>query len=180
MIMMLAGCSWALVEPHQHRSPVRIMARDNPMQAHATAGQEMYDLARQLFPICRSITGAGVRETLGILQLRLPDLRIHDVPSGTHAFDWTVPPEWNIRDGYVIAPDVCKIIDFKVSNLHVVGYSEPVYKSLPLGELQKHLYSLPEQPDAIPYVTSYYQRRWGFCLCHRQRSVLQDGIYQAV
>jgi len=150
------------------------------MQANATTGQDMYDLARQLFPICRSLTGAGVRETLRIIKLRLPSLRVHEVPSGTHAFDWTVPPEWNIRDGYVIAPDGRKIIDFKVSNLHVVGYSEPVNKSLPLGELQKHLHSLPEQPDAIPYVTSYYQRRWGFCLSHRQRAALQDGIYRVV
>jgi aminopeptidase-like protein len=143
-------------------------------------GDKMHGLASRLFPICRSLTGAGVRQTLGILQEYLPDLRLYEVPSGTAAFDWTVPPEWNIRDAYVIAPDGKKIIDFKNSNLHVVGYSEPVNKTVTLAELQEHLHSLPMQPEAIPYITSYYQRRWGFCLSHRLRETLKDGNYQVM
>jgi aminopeptidase-like protein len=144
------------------------------------AGQRMHDLAARLFPICRSLTGDGVRQTLAILNGMLPDLVIHEVASGTPAFDWTVPQEWTIRDAYVIGPDGEKIIDFKASNLHVLGYSEPVDRTMPLAELQAHLHSLPEQPDAIPYRTSYYQRRWGFCLAHRQREQLKDGMYRAV
>ena len=143
-------------------------------------GQEMHDLARTLFPICRSLTGNGVRQTLELLRKLMPELRLYEVESGTAAMDWTVPDEWNIRDAYVIAPDGRKIIDFKASNLHVVGYSEPVDKVLSLDELQKHLHSLPEQPDAIPYITSYYQRRWGFCLTQRLRDSLEDGNYRVV
>ena len=141
-------------------------------------GQEIYDLCIELFPICRSITGNGVRETLQILQQHLPDLIIVEVPSGTPAFDWIVPKEWAINDAYVIDPHGNKIIDFKQSNLHVVGYSSPVNKSVSLEELENHLHSLPDQPDAIPYVTSYYQERWGFCLPHKQRQTLIAGDYQ--
>jgi len=150
------------------------------MKADAELADEMHALARRLFPICRSLTGDGVRETLAILKERLTDLRLQEVPSGTQAFDWEVPPEWNIRDGYVIDPDGRKIIDFKASNLHVIGYSEAVDKIVPLSELQLHLHSLPMQPDAIPYITSYYERRWGFCLSHRQRESLKPGNYRVV
>jgi aminopeptidase-like protein len=149
-------------------------------QNAAQAGAEMHALATRLFPICRSLTGDGVRRTFAILRELLPELRVHEVPSGTQAFDWLVPPEWNIRDAHVTAPDGRRIIDFKDSNLHVVGYSEPVDRTVPLAELQAHLHSLPEQPDAIPYRTSYYQRRWGFSMPDRLRRTLVEGDYRVV
>ena len=118
-------------------------------------GQFMHDLASRLFPICRSLTGDGVRETLAILGEHLPGLTVHEVPSGTAAFDWTVPDEWNIRGAYLEGPDGTRLIDFADSNVHVVGYSEPVDARLTLEELQRHLHSDEELPEAIPYVTSY-------------------------
>lgn len=141
-------------------------------------GNEIYHLCETLFPISRSITGEGVRETLKIIKEHLPGLEIYEVPSGTKAFDWTVPKEWNIRDAYIIDPEGNKIIDFNESNLHVVGYSVPVDKTLSLTELQLHLHSIPDQPEAIPYITSYYKPRWGFCLPHNQRASLKSGQYR--
>ncbi|MGB3740204.1 MAG: DUF4910 domain-containing protein [Pontixanthobacter sp.] len=141
-------------------------------------GTAMHAMARELWPINRSLTGPGTCETLSLIQRELPDLRIHDIASGTQVFDWTVPDEWTIRSARLIGPDGTTVIDFADNNLHVVGYSEPVLRTLTLEELQPHLHSLPDQPDAIPYVTSYYKRRWGFCLTDRQRASLTDGDYR--
>lgn len=143
-------------------------------------GQWCHNLATELFPICRSITGNGVRQTLRKLASLLNGFSIHEVPSGTRCLDWTVPDEWNITDAYIITPNGRKICDFQRNNLHVLGYSEPVHLNLTREELLPHLYSRPEQPDAIPYVTSYYKRRWGFCLTQRELDTLPAGSYEVV
>ncbi|MCX6432175.1 MAG: DUF4910 domain-containing protein [Actinobacteria bacterium] len=143
-------------------------------------GRFMHELATRLFPICRSLTGDGVRQTLAILGEYLPGLVIHEVPSGTAALDWTVPDEWNIRGAYLEGPDGERIIDFADCNVHVVGYSTPVDVRLSLADLEPHLHSDAEHRGAIPYVTSYYNRTWGFCLTQDQRETLIDGEYHAV
>jgi len=141
-------------------------------------GSIMWEWAKDLFPIYRSITGDGVRKTLSYLNSQLGNaMTIHEVPSGTQAFDWTVPKEWNVNEAWIKNPQGNKIVDFNDCNLHLVGYSIPVDIKLPLEELQEHLHSLSEQPDAIPYITSYYQERWGFCLTENQRRRLPHGYY---
>lgn len=141
-------------------------------------GEEIYELCKELFPINRSLTGDGVRETLNILKREIPELAIYEVPSGTKCFDWAVPKEWNINEAYIIDPDGNKICNFKENNLHVVGYSIPVNTTIDLEDLEAYLYSLPELPEAIPYITSYYKERWGFCLSHNQRNKLKKGKYK--
>ena len=142
-------------------------------------GESIFALAARLYPICRSITGNGVRETLREIG-RYVKLDVYEVPSGTAVFDWTIPREWNIRDAYIKDGRGEKIVDFARLNLHVVSYSTPVCQFLSLGELKKHLHTLPEQPDLIPYRTSYYADNWGFCLAHRQFESLQDETYEVV
>ncbi|MBU1076589.1 MAG: DUF4910 domain-containing protein [Spirochaetes bacterium] len=142
-------------------------------------GKILYDFCKDLWPICRSLTGNGVRKTLNYIKTIIP-INIHQVKSGTPAFDWNVPKEWNIREAYIIAPNGDKIADFHENNLHVVGYSIPVNKKIPLEKLQEHLYSLDNNPDAIPFITSYYKERWGFCMTHNQRKKLKKGIYTVV
>ena len=140
-------------------------------------GEEMWRFAADLFPICRSITGEGVRQTLAAVAERIP-LTVHEVPTGTPVLDWTVPREWNVRGAWIAGPDGERVVDFARSNLHLVSYSTPVEARLPLAELKAHLHSLPEQPDLIPYRTSYYRESWGFCLPHRLLESLPEGEYE--
>jgi aminopeptidase-like protein len=148
--------------------------------ANGTAvGQEIFRLIDELYPLCRSITGDGLRKTIDILRRHIP-LEFHEVPTGTRVFDWTVPKEWNIRDAYVISPKGEKIIDFRESNLHVVNYSVPVKKTMPLSELKGHLHTLPAHPNWIPYKTSYYREDWGFCLRHNDLLRLEEGDYEVL
>jgi aminopeptidase-like protein len=142
-----------------------------------SVGQEMYQLIADLYPICRSITGNGVRQTLRYIQKHVP-LSMQEIPSETAVFDWTVPKEWNIKDAYVKNSKGEKVIDFQNSNLHVVSYSIPVWKRLSLDELKAHLFTLPDHPDWIPYRTTYYKESWGFCLSHKQFLELQDEEYE--
>jgi aminopeptidase-like protein len=143
-----------------------------------SAGQAAYALMERLFPLCRSLTGDGVRATFDVLGEHVPLSRT-EVPSGTRVFDWTVPDEWNLRDAYV-AKDGVRVIDLRESTLHVVGYSEPVRAVMPLEQLRERLFTLPEQPDLIPYRTSYYTRTWGFCLRHDRLGELEPGDYEVV
>ena len=150
-----------------------------PAQRTESIGRDAYELVRRLFPLCRSLTGDGVRATFDVLEEIIPISRV-EIPSGTQVFDWIVPDEWNIRDAYIADADGTRVVDFRHSTLHVVSYSEPVRATLPLEELRDRLHTLPEQPDVIPYRTSYYSRTWGFCLSHRELLALQPGDYEVV
>ncbi len=154
--------------------PLWLLERD---AGDAAAG--MLGMIEELYPLCRSITGQGVRDTLAAVAARIP-LERHEVPSGTTVFDWKVPPEWNIRDAYVAGPGGERVVDFRDSNLHVVSYSIPVHERLSLDELRPHLHTLPDHPDWIPYRTSYYRQDWGFCLRHRDLLALEEGEYEVV
>ena len=143
-------------------------------------GAEMHRWAQQLWPIDRSLTGEGNRKTLRYIQSLLPPLQIHQIASGSQVFDWTIPPEWHCREAYILTPDGEKICDFRQNNLHLVGYSTAIDATLPLEQLKQHLYSIPDLPQAIPYVTSYYSPAWGFCLSHQQLQQLKPGNYRVV
>lgn len=145
----------------------------------AELGPEMMAQIREMYPICRSITGNGARKTLRLVQSVVP-IEVHEVPSGTPVLDWTVPNEWNIRDAYVKDTAGNRVIDFQESNLHVVGYSTPVKARMSLEALKPHLFSLPDRPALVPYRTSYYNEAWGFCLAHDQLSTLADGEYEVL
>jgi aminopeptidase-like protein len=142
-----------------------------------TVGEEMHALVERLYPLCRSITGDGVRATLDIVGEYIP-LQVHEVPTGTQVLDWTVPQEWNIRDAWIADASGRRVVDFRASSLHVLGYSVPVSATLPLAELREHLYTLPEQPSLVPYRTSYYQPQWGFCLAQDTLDAMPDGDYE--
>lgn len=143
----------------------------------AESGQELHAFARQLFPICRSITGDGIRQTLARIGQRIA-LQISEVPTGTDVFDWTVPNEWNIRDAYIKGSDGKRVVDFQKNNLHVLNYSVPIRATMPLSELKSHLFTIPDHPDWVPYRTSYYQENWGFCLSHNQMLSLAEDQYE--
>ena len=142
------------------------------------AGRNMYELAGRLFPICRSITGNGFRQSLEMIREIVPEIQVFEVPSGTSVFDWTVPKEWNIQGGWIKDMQGNTIIDFKDCNLHVMGYSISVHQTISRDELLNHVYTQPEQPEWIPYVTSYYKERWGFCMSERQKQALTDTEYE--
>ena len=143
------------------------------------AGEAMYRFVERAYPICRSITGDGVRRTLAMAGELIP-LEVHEVPTGTAVLDWTVPKEWNVRHAWIRGPGGDKVVDFEEHNLHLLGYSVPVHRKLPLSELREHLFTLPDLPDLIPYRTSYYRENWGFCLPHRRLQELEEGEYEVL
>jgi len=145
----------------------------------ADVGEEIHRFASEIYPLCRSITGNGVRETLASISRQI-DLEVNEVPTGTEAFDWTVPQEWSIRDAFIKNAGGKRIIDFHACNLHVVSYSAPVHGFYRLADLKPHIFTLPDQPDLIPYRTSYYQLGWGFCMAHSQLQALPDDMYEVL
>jgi aminopeptidase-like protein len=153
------------------------LLRDLARRDHAEVGRDLHRFATELYPICRSITGNGIRQTLSAIGRRI-SLQISEVPTGTQVFDWTVPKEWNIRDAYIKDASGKRIVDFQQCNLHVLNYSVPVHSTLSLDDLKPHLFTLPEHPDWIPYRTSYYKEDWGFCLPHKKMEALKDGQYE--
>ncbi|WP_094542168.1 DUF4910 domain-containing protein [Brucella grignonensis] len=148
-------------------------------QVHSSSGRSIYDLASRLFPICRSLTGDGVRETLAIVGEHLP-LKIHRIPTGTQLFDWQAPQEWVIRDAYIMDSAGRRVVDFAEHNLHVVNFSTPVRKKLTLNELKEHIHTLPDQPDLIPYRTCYHTEAWGFCMTHNALMQMKEPTYEVV
>jgi len=143
----------------------------------ALLGEEMYRFASELYPICRSITGDGIRQTLAKIGERIP-LAVSEVPTGTEVYDWTVPKEWNIQDAYIKNLRGERVVDFQQLNLHVMSYSAPVHATLSLTELRPHLHTLSDRPEWVPYRTSYYREDWGFCLTHKQMLALEDTEYE--
>ena len=139
---------------------------------------DIYNFCKEIFPINRSITGKGVCDTLKIIQREIPNLTVHHVPTGERCFDWTIPKEWNVTEAYIITPDGDKICNFNSNNLHLMGYSAPVNLTIELEDLEKHLHSLPDLSNAIPYITSYYHENWGFCISHNERKLLKKGKYK--
>ena len=160
------------------RNAMVLQALQREAESRDAAGSAL-GLMASLYPICRSITGDGVRRTLDLIGERIP-LERTEVPSGTPAFDWEIPREWNIRDAWIADASGRRVVDFRAHNLHVVNYSEPVDRTMTLQELEPHLHSIPERPDWIPYRTTYYRENWGFCLRHRDREVLGPGPYRVV
>ncbi|MGC9405568.1 DUF4910 domain-containing protein [Streptomyces sp. DZ1-3] len=140
-------------------------------------GERMHALVERLYPLCRSITGDGVRDTLAIVDEYVP-LRVHEVPTGTRVLDWTVPQEWNVRDAYIADADGRRVVDFAASSLHVLGYSVPVSATMTLAELRPHLHTLPDRPAWVPYRTTYYERAWGFCLAQDTLDAMPEGEYE--
>lgn len=159
-----------------------ILTLSNPVSllrelASEDAGVMLHDFASRLYPICRSITGNGIRKTLGAIGERIP-IELHEVPTGTPVFDWNVPKEWNIHDAYIKTLDGRRVVDFRQCNLHVMNYSVPIRATLPLKDIKPHLFTIPDHPDWIPYRTSYYKEDWGFCLSHNQLLQLDDSEYE--
>ena len=141
-------------------------------------GQKIYDFAVQLWPLNRSLTGEGVRKTLDKIRNHLPNMVVSSIASGTKVFDWTIPKEWYVNEAYIVKPNGRKICDFSKNNLNLLGYSIPFEGNLNLDQLKKHLHTIPEQPNAIPYVTSYYEKKWGFCISQNELNSLKDGEYK--
>src|SRR5215471_19198620 len=140
-------------------------------------GEQLHQFAADLYPICRSLTGNGVRQTLAAVQGRIP-LVVSEIATGTQVFDWTIPKEWNVRDAYIKDASGERVVDFHDCNLQVLNYSAPIRKTMSLEELRPHLFTIPEHPDWIPYRTSYYQENWGFCLAHNQLRQFEEGDYE--
>jgi aminopeptidase-like protein len=157
--------------------PMSFDSREASRGDTAGIGEEIFSLAAEIYPICRSITGDGVRETLKHLKRHI-DLAIREVPTGTRVFDWVVPREWNVRDAFIKDAAGNRVVDFRQSNLHVLNYSTAVHAKMDLAELREHIFTLPDQPDVVPYRTSYYAEHWGFCMAHSRLLELQDDIYE--
>lgn len=166
-----------MTEPTQTSNEVKNLPDEVSQANTARFGKELYAFAAKLYPICRSITGNGIRQTLDLIGERIP-LQKFEVPSGTHVFDWTVPKEWNVRDAYIQSSDGTRVVDFHKLNLHVLNYSVPVRAKMSLAQLKTHLSTIPERPDWVPYRTSYYKEDWGFCLSHNQMLGLKEGEYE--